>query len=76
MIRQWCEVMGEKSPVYQEEQKAQDAGYEAIVAPALMMQVWGMAGYLGARPEGSAVGPSFTMIGELEQASYSGCRCA
>lgn len=72
MIRQWCEVMGEKNPAYQEEQAAREAGYEAITAPPLMMQVWGMAGYLGARPEGSATGPSFTMIAELEQAGYTG----
>lgn len=71
MIRQWCEVMGERNPAYVKEEAARKAGYDGVIAPPVMLQVWGMPGYLMERPEGSASGVSYLMVDDLEEAGYS-----
>ncbi|MCB1674705.1 MAG: bifunctional MaoC family dehydratase/OB-fold nucleic acid binding domain-containing protein [Halioglobus sp.] len=45
MIRQWCEVMGDKNPVYTDEEFAKKSSKGGLIAPPTMLQVWGMEGY-------------------------------
>lgn len=45
MIRHWCEVMGDKNPVYTDEAFAAQSSKDGLIAPPTMLQVWGMEGY-------------------------------
>jgi uncharacterized OB-fold protein len=45
MIRHWCEVMGDESPVYTDPVLAQNSAHRGIVAPPTMLQTWDMRGY-------------------------------
>jgi uncharacterized OB-fold protein/acyl dehydratase len=49
MIRHLVEVLGDENPVYVDEHAARQAGFDGIVAPATMLQVWTMPGW---RPRG------------------------
>lgn len=44
MIRHWCEIMGVDNPLYTDPAFAREAGYDDIVAPPSMLQVWCMGG--------------------------------
>lgn len=41
-IWQWCTAMGDKNPLYLNDEYRSAAGYDAVVAPAAMMQMWTM----------------------------------
>ncbi|WP_269475916.1 bifunctional MaoC family dehydratase N-terminal/OB-fold nucleic acid binding domain-containing protein [Denitratisoma oestradiolicum] len=56
MIRQWCEAMGNESPIYQ---VSTDGTY---VAPPTMMQVWVLAGLNGKLPPGSSQRSPFEAV--------------
>lgn len=45
MIRHWCEVMGDKNPVYTDEDFAIKSSKGGLIAPPTMLQVWNMEGY-------------------------------
>ncbi len=45
MIRHWCEVMGDKNPVYTDEEFAAKSSKGGLIAPPTMLQVWNMEGY-------------------------------
>ncbi|MEH6590766.1 MAG: bifunctional MaoC family dehydratase N-terminal/OB-fold nucleic acid binding domain-containing protein, partial [Halioglobus sp.] len=45
MIRQWAEVMGEESPVYNDAAVAANTTKGGIIAPPSMLQAWSMEGY-------------------------------
>lgn len=45
MIRQWCEVMGNRNPACLDEQWAAQDSRGQLVAPATMMFVWTQEGY-------------------------------
>lgn len=45
MIRHWCEVMGDKNPVYTDEEFALKSSKAGLIAPPTMLQVWNMEGY-------------------------------
>ena len=47
MIRHWVDAIGDKNPIYVDEDAAKAAGHPGVVAPPAMIQVWTMAG-LGA----------------------------
>ncbi|MFC9892828.1 bifunctional MaoC family dehydratase N-terminal/OB-fold nucleic acid binding domain-containing protein [Nocardia sp. NPDC127579] len=51
MINNWVEALGDANPVYVDEAAARAAGFDGIVAPPAMAQVWTMLGRSGARPE-------------------------
>lgn len=44
MIRHWCEIMGVDNPLYTDPAFAREAGFDDIVAPPAMLQVWCMGG--------------------------------
>ena len=72
MIRHWCEAMGDTNPIYMDESAARAAGHGGLVAPPTMLQVWGMVGYRGERPQESATGTSFAMREMLMAEGYTG----
>ncbi len=62
MIRHWCEVMGDRNPLYS----------DGSVAPPTMLQVWGMPGYGGKYAPGSSEGGQFAVRDVLVAAGYVG----
>ncbi|HEX9235426.1 MAG TPA: MaoC family dehydratase N-terminal domain-containing protein, partial [Actinomycetota bacterium] len=46
MIRQFCEVMGDASPVYNDPSIAASSVHGGIVAPPVMQDVWVMRGFI------------------------------
>jgi len=49
MIDHWLDAIGDKNPIYVDEDAATSAGHPGIVAPPAMIQVWTMAGLGGVR---------------------------
>ena len=70
MIRHWCEVMGESSPIYTDRDAARAAGFEDIVAPPGMLMTWTMTGYGGERPPGSGQGNALAVLSVIAEAGY------
>ena len=44
MIHHWVDAIGDKNPIYVDEEAAKAAGHPGIVAPPAMIQVWTMGG--------------------------------
>ncbi|MGP4056508.1 bifunctional MaoC family dehydratase N-terminal/OB-fold nucleic acid binding domain-containing protein [Mycobacterium sp. 4D054] len=44
MIHHWVDAIGDKNPIYVDEEAARAAGHPGIVAPPAMIQVWTMGG--------------------------------
>lgn len=70
MIRQWCEAMGVRNPVYTDESFARRSVHGGLVAPPTMLQVWLLAGLNGALPPGSATESIRELIDALAEAGY------
>ena len=69
MIDHWLDAMGDKNPIYVDEEAAKAAGHPGIVAPPAMIQVWTMMGLGGVR----APDDPLTKILELfDEAGYIG----
>jgi uncharacterized protein len=69
MIDHWLDAMGDKNPIYVDEEAAKTAGHPGIVAPPAMIQVWTMMGLHGVR----APDDPLTKILELfDDAGYIG----
>jgi uncharacterized OB-fold protein/acyl dehydratase len=45
MIRHWCEVLGDRNPIYGDPAAGEQAGHGGIVAPPTMLQAWIMRGF-------------------------------
>jgi uncharacterized OB-fold protein/acyl dehydratase len=45
MIRQWCEVTGDESPIHWDPAAAKESVHGSIVAPPLMLGAWTMQGW-------------------------------
>jgi uncharacterized protein len=69
MVDHWLDAMGDKNPIYVDEEAAKAAGHPGIVAPPAMIQVWTMMGLGGVR----APDDPLTKILELfDDAGYIG----
>jgi uncharacterized OB-fold protein/acyl dehydratase len=69
MVDHWLDAMGDRNPIYVDEEAAKAAGHPGIVAPPAMIQVWTMAG-LGS---GRAPDDPLTKILDLfDNAGYIG----
>ncbi|CAJ1579315.1 bifunctional MaoC family dehydratase N-terminal/OB-fold nucleic acid binding domain-containing protein [[Mycobacterium] wendilense] len=69
MIHHWVDALGDKNPIYVDEDAARAAGHPGIVAPPAMIQVWTMGG-LG---QGRAADDPLTKIMALfDEAGYVG----
>ncbi|MGB8406947.1 MAG: bifunctional MaoC family dehydratase N-terminal/OB-fold nucleic acid binding domain-containing protein [Mycobacterium sp.] len=44
MIHHWTDAIGDKNPIYVDDEAAKAAGHDGIVAPPAMIQVWTMMG--------------------------------
>jgi uncharacterized OB-fold protein/acyl dehydratase len=54
MIRHWCEVMGDRNPIYTDPEAAKSSVHGGIVAPPTMLQAWVLQGYPMADTSGGA----------------------
>ncbi|MCY1333485.1 hypothetical protein D9M68_157780 [compost metagenome] len=71
MIRHWCEIMGVDNPLYTDRAFARDAGYDDVIAPPAMLQVWGMSGLdLDNYAPGSTSENSFEVLQLIEPYGY------
>ncbi|WP_207842412.1 bifunctional MaoC family dehydratase N-terminal/OB-fold nucleic acid binding domain-containing protein [Williamsia soli] len=68
MINNWVEAIGDTNPIYVDPDAARSAGYDDVVAPPAMAQVWTMRGLNGVRAADDPLG-QVTEI--LDAAGYS-----
>jgi uncharacterized OB-fold protein/acyl dehydratase len=69
MVDHWLDAMGDKNPIYFDEDAAKAAGHPGIVAPPAMIQVWTMMGLGGVRPDDD---PLSKILGLFDEAGYIG----
>ena len=69
MVDHWLDAMGDKNPIYVDEDAAKAAGHPGIVAPPAMIQVWTMMGLGGVRPDDD---PLSKILGLFDDAGYIG----
>jgi uncharacterized OB-fold protein/acyl dehydratase len=69
MVDHWLDAMGDKNPIYVDEDAAKAAGHPGIVAPPAMIQVWTMMGLGGVRPDDD---PLSKILGLFDEAGYIG----
>lgn len=69
MIHHWTDAIGDKNPIYVDEEAAKAAGHPGIVAPPAMIQVWTMMGLGGVRPDDDPLGK---IIEIFDDAGYVG----
>jgi uncharacterized protein len=69
MVEHWLDAMGDRNPIYVDEQAAIAAGHPGIVAPPAMIQVWTMFGLGGSRPDDDPLGK---ILGLFDDAGYIG----
>jgi uncharacterized OB-fold protein/acyl dehydratase len=69
MIHHWVDAIGDKNPIYVDEEAARAAGHPGIVAPPAMIQVWTMMGLGGVRPDDDPLGK---IIEVFDAAGYVG----
>lgn len=68
MINNWVEALGDRNPIYVNEDAARVAGHPGTVAPPAMAQVWTMFGLNGSRP---ADDPMAQVTELLDSAGYT-----
>ncbi len=69
MIKNWVEAIGDRNPIYTDDDAARAVGHPGIVAPPAMIQVWTMFGLAGERPADDPMGP---MMKLFDEAGYIG----
>ena len=69
MVDHWLDAMGDKNPIYVDDDAAKAAGHPGIVAPPAMMQVWTMGGLGGGR---AADDPLSKIMDLFDNAGYVG----
>lgn len=69
IVNNWVEALGDKNPIYVDEDAARAAGHPGIVAPPAMIQVWTMFGQGGERPTDDPMGPIMQLF---DDAGYIG----
>jgi uncharacterized OB-fold protein/acyl dehydratase len=45
MIRQWCDAMGDRNPIYWDADAAAKSAHKTVVAPPTMLQAWILSGF-------------------------------
>ncbi|WP_283633256.1 bifunctional MaoC family dehydratase N-terminal/OB-fold nucleic acid binding domain-containing protein [Mycolicibacterium poriferae] len=69
MIHHWVDAIGDKNPIYVDEEAAKAAGHAGIVAPPAMIQVWTMGGLGQGRSDDD---PLSKMMNLFDDAGYVG----
>jgi uncharacterized protein len=75
MINNWLEAIGDKNPVYVDEDAARAAGFAGIVAPPAMAQVWTMPGLHGHRAPDDPMNATMALLDEAGFTSVVGTNC-
>ena len=70
MIRHWCEAMGDKNPVYLDEDAAKASVHRGLVAPPTMLQAWVMRPY-GVDRNAGGVTPYTEMTAAVESGGFT-----
>ena len=68
MLRRWCDVMGERNPVYTDPTFAAASRFGGIIAPIAMLDVWDKPGLIFERDETNPQGAALTV---LDQAGFT-----
>lgn len=69
MVDHWLDAMGDKNPIYLDDEAARAAGHPGVVAPPAMIQVWTMMGLGGVRPDDDPLGKILELF---DEAGYVG----
>lgn len=64
IINNWVEALGDRNPIYVDEDAARAVGHPGLVAPPAMIQVWTMFGLGGERPTDDPMGPMMELFDE------------
>lgn len=75
MINNWVEALGDTNPVYVDEAAAAAAGFDGIVAPPAMAQVWTMLGLGGRRPADDPMEATNALLDSAGYTSVVGTNC-
>ena len=62
MIRRWCDVIGEESPVYTDPEYAARSVFGGIIAPIAMLDVWDKPGIIAERDENNPQGAALNVL--------------
>lgn len=75
MINNWVEALGDTNPIYVDEAAARTAGFDGIVAPPAMAQVWTMLGLGGQRPADDPMEATNALLDSAGYTSVVGTNC-
>jgi uncharacterized OB-fold protein len=75
MIRNWIEAIGDPSPVWTDQGAAAAAGYDGLVAPPAMIQVWTMPGLHRGRGDDDPLGQMSRVLDEAGFTSVVATNC-
>ncbi|MEV3964265.1 OB-fold domain-containing protein [Nocardia sp. NPDC050193] len=75
MINNWVEALGDSNAVYVDEAAAKAAGFDGIVAPPAMAQVWTMLGLGGRRPSDDPMEATNALLDSAGYTSVVGTNC-
>lgn len=71
-IWQWCSAMGDDNPLYLDDSYRQQAGFERVVAPPAMMQMWTMRDVNMQYAPGSTDAPPYQVLDTLAANGFPG----
>jgi acyl dehydratase len=71
-IWQWCSAMGDRNPLYLDDDYRGKAGFDRVVAPPAMMQMWSMRDVNMEYAPGSTAAPPYQVLDTLSQNGFPG----
>ena len=71
-IWQWCSAMGDRNPLYLDDAYRSRAGFERVVAPPAMMQMWSMRDVNMAYAPGSTDAAPYQVLDTLSDNGFPG----
>jgi uncharacterized OB-fold protein/acyl dehydratase len=75
MIANWTEAIGDTNPIYSDDAAARAAGWDGVVAPPAMAQVWTMRGLNGRRTEDDPLGAVSALFDDAGYTSVVATNC-
>jgi uncharacterized OB-fold protein/acyl dehydratase len=75
MIANWTEAIGDTNPIYADDAAARAAGWDGVVAPPAMAQVWTMRGLHGRRTDDDPLGAVSALFDEAGYTSVVATNC-
>ena len=71
-IWQWCSAMGDRNPLYLDDDYRGKAGFDRVVAPPAMMQMWSMRDVNMEYAPGSTAAPPYQVLDTLSENGFPG----